>query len=233
MVGLGCVGGGSPDHPRRLDPLRGRDDPGCRVLATRGNRARRIRCCRDRRRVRHDRGRGSIHCEDPRGFRGRSLRRQLDGARHQRPATRSDPRRRAGLSEPAGGFELRHEIDVERDPGAVFDFLTSPEGLRAVDPALVDYGPPGPIAAGGTGWFAHRRGAMVARTTWRVTGFEPPTHLEVEIAGMGYGMTEGADLEATATGTRARFVDRVWPTSIAGRVLVALSGGIMRRDLRA
>ena len=74
---------------------------------------------------------------------------------------------------------------------------------------------------------------MVARTTWRVTGFEPPGSLEVEIAGMGYGMTEAADLEATETGTRARFVDRVWPTSLAGRVLVALSGGIMRRDLRA
>jgi hypothetical protein len=66
-----------------------------------------------------------------------------------------------------------------------------------------------------------------------VTGFARPGHLEVEIAGMGYGMTEAADLEASATGTRARFVDRVWPTSIAGRVLVALSGGIMRRDLRA
>jgi len=137
------------------------------------------------------------------------------------------------VSAPPGGFELRHEIDIAREPGAVFGFLTSPEGLRAVDPALMDHGPPGPITAGGAGWFAHRRGGMVARTTWRVTGFAPPGHLEVEIAGMGYGMTEAADLEATATGTRARFVDRVWPTSIAGRVLVALSGGIMRRDLRA
>jgi polyketide cyclase/dehydrase/lipid transport protein len=134
---------------------------------------------------------------------------------------------------PDGGFELRFEIDIAREPDDVFGFLTSPEGLRAVDPALVDYGPPGPITAGGTGWFAHRRGGLVARTTWRVVGFEPPGHLEVEIAGMGYGMTEAADLEATPTGTRARFADRVWPTSLAGRVLVALSGGIMRRDLRA
>jgi hypothetical protein len=137
------------------------------------------------------------------------------------------------VSAPPGGFELRHEVDVAREPGAVFGFLTSPEGLRAVDPALMEYGPPGPITAGGTGWFAHRRGRLVARTTWRVTAFEPPGRLEVEIAGMGYGMTETADLEATATGTRARFVDRVWPTTIPGRVLVALSGGIMRRDLRA
>jgi hypothetical protein len=46
-------------------------------------------------------------------------------------------------------------------------------------------------------------------------------------------MTETAELKAIPTGTRARFVDRVWPTTLPGRLLVALSGGIMRRDLRA
>lgn len=74
---------------------------------------------------------------------------------------------------------------------------------------------------------------MTARTTWTVTTFEPPHRLVVEITGPGYGMTEEAALEATAGGTSARFVDRVWPTSLPGRVMVALSGGIMRRDLRA
>jgi uncharacterized protein YndB with AHSA1/START domain len=134
---------------------------------------------------------------------------------------------------PDRGFELAFELEVQRQPAEVFTFLTSPEGLRAVDPALVDYGPPGPIRAGGSGWFRHRRGGMTANTTWRVTAFEPPSRLEVAISGMGYGMTESADLELIATGTRARFVDHVWPTSLVGRLLVALSGGIMRRDLRA
>lgn len=46
-------------------------------------------------------------------------------------------------------------------------------------------------------------------------------------------MTEAATLEPTEGGTRATFVDRVWPTSPAGRILVALSGGIMWRDLQA
>jgi hypothetical protein len=55
----------------------------------------------------------------------------------------------------------------------------------------------------------------------------------VRIDGMGYAMTEEAELEASDAGTRARFVDRVWPTSLPGRVMVAFSGGIMRRDLRA
>lgn len=105
--------------------------------------------------------------------------------------------------------------------------------LRELDPALVDYGPPGPLTAASEGWFKHRRGGMTARTTFRVRVFEAPRRLEVAITGMGYQMTEAAELEATPTGTRARFVDRVWPTTLPGRLLVALSGGIMRRDLRA
>lgn len=134
---------------------------------------------------------------------------------------------------PDRGFELTFELEVARQPAEVFAFLISPEGIRAVDPALVDYGPPGPLGPGSEGWFEHRRAGMTARTTFRVTRFEAPTGLEVAISGMGYAMTESAELDATPTGTRARFVDRVWPTTLPGRLLVALSGGIMRRDLRA
>ncbi|MBI2780640.1 MAG: SRPBCC family protein [Chloroflexi bacterium] len=133
---------------------------------------------------------------------------------------------------PDRGFQLDHEIAVARPPADVFAFLADGESFRLVDPALVDYGPHGPLHAGSTGWFKHRRGGMTARTTFRVSEFEAPARLEVAIAGMGYEMTESAILEATPTGTRARFVDRVWPTSLPGRLLVALSGGIMRRDLR-
>jgi hypothetical protein len=61
---------------------------------------------------------------------------------------------------------------------------------------------------------------------------DAPRSLVVEIHGMGYAMTEAATLEAFDGGTRATFVDRVWPTSFPGRLLVALSGGVMRRDLR-
>jgi len=74
---------------------------------------------------------------------------------------------------------------------------------------------------------------MTARTTYRVTAFDDPRRLEVAISGMGYSMTEAAELEAIPGGTRAQFVDRVWPTTLPGRLLVALSSGIMRRDLRA
>jgi hypothetical protein len=100
-----------------------------------------------------------------------------------------------------------------------------------VDQALVDYGPVGQLTPGLSGWFKHRRFGMTARTTWTVTDLEAPTRLVVEIRGMGYGMTESAQLSAAPGGTQVTFVDRVWPTSLPGRLLVALSGGIMRRDL--
>lgn len=134
---------------------------------------------------------------------------------------------------PDGGFELTFDLEVDRRRDDVFALLVDPESFRAVDPALVDYGPKGPLTEGSTGWFKHRRGGMTAKTTWRVTELVAPSRVEVAISGMGYGMTEAAVLEETATGTRARFVDRVWPTNLPGRLLVALSGGIMRRDLQA
>jgi carbon monoxide dehydrogenase subunit G len=130
------------------------------------------------------------------------------------------------------GFELTFELDVARPPEDVFAMLIDSNQFRRVDPALIDFDLSGPLTAGSTGWFKHRRGGMTARTTFRVSSFDPPVRLEVAISGMGYAMTESADLEATPTGTRARFTDRVWPTSLPGRLLVALSGGIMRRDLR-
>jgi uncharacterized protein YndB with AHSA1/START domain len=131
------------------------------------------------------------------------------------------------------GFELSTVLDIARSPEEVFAFLVDIESFKTLDVALVDVTPQGKLAAGLTGTFTHRRGGMTARTTWRVTEFEPPDRLEVAIRGAGYEMTERAILESSASGTRATFLDRVWPTSLPGRLLVALSGGIMRRDLRA
>ena len=134
---------------------------------------------------------------------------------------------------PEKGFSLSSELDIGRAPADVFDFLADIDSFRLVDPALVECEPTGRLTEGLSGRFTHRRAGMMARTTWRVTEFEPPTTLEVAIRGAGYEMTERANLEPMGTGARATFVDRVWPTSIPGRFLVALSGGIMRRDLRA
>jgi hypothetical protein len=136
------------------------------------------------------------------------------------------------MSRPRGGFRIESTVDVDRSPAEVFAFLADTSNFRAVDPALVDYSPSGRLSEGLQGTMAHRRGWMVARTTWIVTEHDAPSSLVVEIHGSGYAMTEAATLESLAGGTRATFVETVWPTSLAGRLLVALSGGVMRRDLR-
>ncbi len=137
------------------------------------------------------------------------------------------------MSEQPGGFQLETEVDIERQREDVFAFLADTGSFRALDAALVEVEPVGPLALGMTGRFLHRRGGFPARTTWRVTTLEAPNRLVVELRGMGYAMTEALDVEETGAGTRARFTERVWPTSLAGRLMVRLSGGIMRRDLRA
>jgi carbon monoxide dehydrogenase subunit G len=137
------------------------------------------------------------------------------------------------MSGPRGGFRIESAFQIDRSPAEVFAFLADTANFRVVDPALVDYSPTGQLRAGLQGTMAHRRGWLVARTRWTVTEHDAPRSLVVEIRGSGYGMTETATLEPTEGGTRATFVERVWPTSLAGRLLVALSGGIMRRDLRA
>jgi hypothetical protein len=129
-------------------------------------------------------------------------------------------------------LEVRSDLRIARSRSDVFAFLTDTTSFPILDRALVDYSPRGLLSPGLTGTFAHRRAGMTARTTWRVEELEPPARLRVSIRGMGYAMEESADLVADGSGTRVVFIDRVWPTSLYGRLLVALSGGIMRRDLR-
>jgi hypothetical protein len=128
-------------------------------------------------------------------------------------------------------LQVRHEIEVARPPEVVFDFLIDTDSFPVVDRALVSYTPHGLMRVGLSGTFVHRRGGMTARTTWKVEELERPSHLRVAVRGMGYEMDEEATLVATDSGTHATFIDTVRPTSIPGRVMVALSTGIMRRDL--
>jgi hypothetical protein len=100
------------------------------------------------------------------------------------------------------------------------------------DQALVSYTPEGRMHVGLEGTFVHRRGGMKIRTTWTVAERERPSRLRVAVRWMGYEMEGVATLAVSESGTRASFVDTVRPTSIAGRLMVALSSRIMQRDLR-
>ena len=128
-------------------------------------------------------------------------------------------------------MEIRHDIEVARSPEAVFDFLADTANFPVVDRALVSFEPSGLMHLGLHGTFVHRRGGVTARSTWEVVEFVRPSRLRVAVRGSGYEMDGVATLSAGGSGTHASFVDAVRPTSIGGRVMVAFSGGIMRRDL--
>jgi Polyketide cyclase / dehydrase and lipid transport len=127
--------------------------------------------------------------------------------------------------------KIRHEIEVARPPQAVFDFLVDTDSFPIVDRALVSFEPRGLMRVGLRGTFVHRRGGMTARSSWEVAELERPSRIRVAVRGLGYEMDEIATLSASGAGTLATFVDEVRPTSFAGTIMVALSGGIMRRDL--
>ena len=130
-------------------------------------------------------------------------------------------------------MEIRHEVEIGRPPESVFDFLIDTRSFPVVDRALISHTPEGLMHAGLSGTFVHRRGPMTARSTWKVEELERPLRLRIAVRGSGYEMEEVATLVATDDGTRATFVDSVRPTSIAGRLMVSLSSGIMLRDLSA
>jgi hypothetical protein len=127
--------------------------------------------------------------------------------------------------------EIRHQVTVDRPPSEVFAFLVDTRNFPIVDRALVAVTPQDRLQPGMSGTFVHRRGGIIARTTWQVEGLEEPSFVRVAIRGAGYAMEETAHLAPNGRGTRATFVDTVRPTSIPGRLMVALSGRIMRRDL--
>jgi hypothetical protein len=154
---------------------------------------------------------------------------------------RPDPGDRASLMAPTmpadarsrGGFSIERIIDIDRPQAEVFAYLADTASFAAVDRALVEYEPHGVLTEGLEGRFVHRRGGMRARTTWKVEELTAPSRLRVSLRGMGYEMESLVELGPDDGGTLARFVDSVWPTNLGGRLMVALSGGIMRRDLRA
>ena len=74
---------------------------------------------------------------------------------------------------------------------------------------------------------------MTARTSWTVTEFTRGARISNHLTGFGYVLTETVELAPDPTGTRMRVVDTVIPTSLVGRAMVAMSRGIMERDLRA
>ena len=127
---------------------------------------------------------------------------------------------------------IERRIQIDATPQLVFGLLADPEAWFLVDPTLVDVNPRTPLSVGSTGTIRNRRGpGMVATASWTTTELVPGERITQHLKGSGYEMTESVTLEADGDGTSMVVVDEVWPTSLPGRLMVAMARGIMTRDM--
>jgi hypothetical protein len=123
---------------------------------------------------------------------------------------------------------------IRQTPDAVFAVLSDPTTWAAYDHALVDVQPQTPLRLGLTGTIRRRVGlGMTVTTAWKVLELDPPTRLVLLDTGRGYELRETLVLAATATGTSMTVTDTLVPTSLPGRLMVALSGRFIERDLKS
>ena len=129
---------------------------------------------------------------------------------------------------------IEGQIAIASAPRRVFDVLADPTAWVALDAALVEVTPLARIVPGTTGSMRRRVGpGMTVTTAWTNTEFVPDARLENLIKGFGYELREAVALAPDGDGTQVTVLDTLVATSLVGRALVALSRGIIRRDLDA
>lgn len=135
---------------------------------------------------------------------------------------------------PSGAMIVESQVGIARTPREVFDVLADPATWFTVDAALVDVVPREPLVPGTTGTMRRRVGlGLTVTTAWENTEFVPGARLENLIKGFGYELRESVVLAADPNGTQVTVVDTLTPTSLVGRAMVAVSRGIIERDLHA
>lgn len=143
-------------------------------------------------------------------------------------------RRERGSQRTRGNAVIaERSIDVGRPPTEVYEFLVDQDNWAALDPATLDVTPRGEVHEGMTGTVTRRVGGRRVKNGFLITALVPDSLVSMRITGPGYALTETTTLEAASEGTRVSIVDVLEPTSLGGRVFVAVSGPFIRRDLKA
>ena len=124
-------------------------------------------------------------------------------------------------------------MDIARPPASVYATLVDQDTWAALDPALLEITPRGSVAVGMSGTMRRRVAGMRVTNGWTVTELEPGARVGMRLTGVGYELIETTTLEAITGGTRATIEDTLRPTSLGGRLFVAVSGPFIRRDLHA
>jgi hypothetical protein len=121
---------------------------------------------------------------------------------------------------------------IAASPSAVYDVLIDLDRWSELDPTLLELVPRDRLVPGSHGTMTNRRAAVMRVTTaWDIVELAPGERYVVRIVGRGYELIETVDLSPTDGGTTVSVADDLRATSLAGRVMVPMSGGIIRRDL--
>ncbi|MEO8230392.1 MAG: SRPBCC family protein [Chloroflexota bacterium] len=134
---------------------------------------------------------------------------------------------------PSEAMIVEGQVGIARTPQEVFVVLADPATWSAVDAALLDVTPSEPLIPGASGTMRRRVAGLTVKTAWQNTAFVPGARLENLIRGFGYELRESVVLEAAPIGTRMTVVDTLTPTSLVGRAFVAISRGVIERDLHS
>jgi hypothetical protein len=121
---------------------------------------------------------------------------------------------------------------IAAPPGAIYDFMINLDNWSTLDDTLIDVSPLGLVSIGASGTVTYTRmGRMRITTAWDIVDLVPGRRYACRIVGRGYELVETVDLTTADGGTRVSVIDDLRSTSMAGRVMVPVSSGIIRRDL--
>lgn len=110
-------------------------------------------------------------------------------------------------------------LSIAKSPQEVFDFIADTDNWLKI--GVLDVQPRGRLALGTEGWHLRKQGRGKARSTWRVTEFEPGRKLTMLAHGGGMEIRDETRLEASPRGLVPRHRDR----EIAPRNLPAVISG--------
>lgn len=128
---------------------------------------------------------------------------------------------------------VEQHLEISRPPSVVFGFLGDVSNWPLIDAAVLEVTPSGPVTTGSSGTAVYKRPGTKVTTRWEITQLEPDERLEVFMTGSGYTLRETVDVRESSSGTELDIVDTLEPTNLIGRVMVAISGRMIRRDLAA
>ena len=129
-------------------------------------------------------------------------------------------------------IRLEREVDVNRPPGAVFDYLSDIGHLPAWQPGiqLAEQTTPGPVEQGTQFRMIVRGPTGPIEATGEVVEFERPRRLGLQSLSGPVDLNGSLDFEPSDSGTRLRITASIEPKGML-RFMEAMIKGTIERDL--